>query len=748
MKKIFILLMAGMIACCHVSAQKIYFGRSEKEMHLAMQALAKEVMILYKEADRSRYFTNLMRMQIIAGEYSNAVISIDSARMIAQKENMPFNSLLYLQFELFAKSKMKQAETNSSFDNAFGTVFRNAFRRLDDKSASHIQTAFITLSGVQELEGQWQRSWTSAKNKDSLDLTEAINLCRNFVVFELFRQVEPLAKVLLSEDDNRRYIIDDSVLIKTKDGATISAIVTRKRSVTVAQPAVLVFTIYAEENNINKAKIAAAYGYAGIVAYTRGKYLSPDSIIPYIHDGKDANEVIDWISRQSWCDGKVGMYSGSYDGFTQWAATKYMHPALKTIVPYVAVIPGLGLPMENNVFLNANYGWLVYVSNNKYLDNKAYYNPPRWNGMMEKWYNSGVAYRKIDSVDGAVNTWLQRSLQHPSFDKFWQDMVPYKQDFAKINIPILSITGYYDDAQISAIQYFKDHYKYNKNADHYFLIGPWDHFNAQRGGDAILRDYKVDPIALVNTREITFQWFDYVLKGGKKPELIKDKINYEVMGANQWRHAPSLERMSNDPLTLYLTNSKEGNHYKLGASKPGSKSSLDMEVNLAERTSGFNYYPFPIIRDSLDLANTLSFISEPFKEPISVSGTFSGMLKASINKKDMDIIVTLFEVTPEGRYFQLSYFLGRASYAKDMSKRNLLVPGKTESIPFERTRMTSRQLSKGSRLLVVLNINKDSFHQVNYGTGKDVSDETIMDAKEPLKIKWYNDSFIKIPASK
>jgi len=57
----------------------------------------------------------------------------------------------------------------------------------------------------------------------------------------------------------------------------------------------------------------------------------------------------------------------------------------------------------------------------------------------------------------------------------------------------------------------------------------------------------------------------------------------------------------------------------------------------------------------------------------------------------------------------------------------------------------SRQLSKGSRLLVTLNVNKSPFEQINYGTGKDVSDEDISDAKIPLKIKWMNDSYVKIP---
>jgi hypothetical protein len=75
----------------------------------------------------------------------------------------------------------------------------------------------------------------------------------------------------------------------------------------------------------------------------------------------------------------------------------------------------------------------------------------------------------------------------------------------------------------------------------------------------------------------------------------------------------------------------------------------------------------------------------------------------------------------------------------------LLPSTKVESILFDKTRMASRRLSKGSRLLVTLNVNKNPYAQINYGTGKDVSDEDINDAKTPLQIKWQNDSFVKIP---
>lgn len=547
--------------------------------------------------------------------------------------------------------------------------------------------------------------------------------------------------------NREQYLINDSVLIKTTYGITLSAVVVRKKGIDFPMPAALMFFMYSNlKKSISEAVYAADHGYVGIVADVRGKRLSTDEIAPYEHEQEDVNAVIDWIVQQPWSNGKVGMYGGSYSGFAQWAAAKHLHPALKTIVPYVAAIPGLGLPMENNVFLNANYQWAFYVTNNKYTDDLVNSDNQRWRNLRGKWYQSGAAYHKIDSIDGTPNPWLQRWLKHPSYDQYWQAMVPYQEDFSRINIPVLSITGYYDDGQISAMHYLTEHYKYNPKANHYLIIGPYDHFGAQRGGTAILNGYKVDPGALINTKEITFQWLDYVMKGGKKPALLKDKINYELMGANSWKHAPSIEKMSNKSLKLYLTSKKDGAHYLLSEKEQKGGSAIHQEVDLADRNSVNNdYYPDPIIKKDLDRTNGLFFISKPFDHPVSVNGMFSGELKAVINKKDMDIGVVLYEVMPNGEYFELSYFLGRASYAKDMSTRQLLQPGMEATIPFNRTRLVSRQLSKGSRLLIVLNIDKNPFAQINYGTGKDVSEESIHDAGKPLSIQWGKGSFIRIP---
>jgi putative CocE/NonD family hydrolase len=730
-------------------SQRYFFPHSlkdENSISINMKMLAQQLVLQYREENQEKYLSSLFRFQMLSGDNAGAIQSIEKLRVLSSS-NDPNSEVAFIQYYLYAKTKEQETAGRQEFGQLFDRFFNEAIKKLDDKKELYVSTAFISPNGIAAMKQEWERNFEKSKNKDSLELDVAMTLCNDYLLYQVFREIEPISISLLKAEDNRRYIIEDSILISYGQ-AKIWAVSVRSKAIITPQPTALQFTIYAG-NDYYYAKFAAAHGYAGVIAFTRGKGLSPDSIEPYEHEVTDVNVVIEWITRQPWSNKEVGMYGGSYNGFTQWAATKHLHPALKTIVPYVAALPGLGLPMENNVFLNANYGWAFYVTNNKYLDNQIYYGSTRWSEMQQRWYESGVAYKRIDSIDGTPNKWFQRWIGHPDFDQYWQRMIPYRLDYARINIPVLTITGYYDDGQISALHYLSEHYKYNKNANHYLIIGPYDHFGAQRGGTPYLRGYAVDSVALINTQEITFAWFDFIFKGGKKPDLLQDKINFEVMTANRWMHAPSLEKMGNSVINFYLSDAGSADHRSLVEKKPSAIVAMSQLVDLKDRTTINNdYYPNPIIRNNYGLSGGLSFISAPLTQSVIVAGQFSGILKVRINKKDMDVGMTLYEVLPDGRYFSLAYFLGRASYAADMSKRKLLTPGKIETIPVQRSRLVCKRIEKGSRLLLVLNVNKNSFAEINYGTGKNVSDETISDAEESLKIEWFNDSYIRIPVWK
>ena len=534
-----------------------------------------------------------------------------------------------------------------------------------------------------------------------------------------------------SKQNDSIYSVQDSVLIPTRSGIDISAIIVHKKGNTNPLPAILFYTTYHQgTGDAILGKRSADKDYVGIVAYARGIRTDLNNYAPYENEVTDIYDIIDWISKQTWCNGKVGMLGGSYTGSSQWATAKNIHPALKTIVPQVAVMPGFDVPMENNVQSNISLSW-PYQS--------IYKSEPIRRSLPFEWYEEGMSYRSLDSLVGIPNPIFQKWLQHPNYDTYWKSLVPTPQEYAKIDIPVLSTTGYYDGAQISSLQYFKLHNRYNKNANHYFVIGPYDHWGGQRTASPNLMGYEIDSVANISMGDLAYEWLDWILKDGKKPELLKDKVNYQVMGTNKWKHAPSLQKINNDTLIFYL------NQNTLSDQKPKTKGFEMQTIDFKDREGQNNYYTPEIIFDTLDTSNGLTFKTLPFEKDFSMNGSFTGNLFATINKKDMDVSMALYELMPDGKYFFLTRYVGRASYAKDNTKRQLLDPNKKESIPIDNTRFISKKINKGSRLIILLNINKHPFEIINYGSGKQVSDETIKDAGEPLVIKWHNESFIKIP---
>jgi putative CocE/NonD family hydrolase len=547
-----------------------------------------------------------------------------------------------------------------------------------------------------------------------------------------------------------KYITTDSILIRTRDGATISAVIVRKKDLVIPSPVVFIFNIYADPfNDRAEAWTAASKNYVGIVADTRGKKLSPQEIQPFEHDANDAYDIIDWISKQPWCNGKIGMYGGSYLGFTQWAALKKIHPALKTIVPQAATAPGIDWGMWNGVFMSEMLRWIHIVTSNKFTDYTDYNNVHHWDSVFTKWYSSGQSFKSLDSVEGNPSKIFQRWLQHPAYDSYWQKMIPYKEEFSKINIPILSITGYFDRQEMGALYYVKQHYQYNKNANHYLVIGPYDHEGVDHFPKTNLLNYTIDSVARINFDDLVFGWLDYILKDSSKPALLREKINYEVMGANQWKHSSSFRKMNNDTLVFYLNNIKEGDHYTLLHQKPARENAISQSISYKNISAVHSDYDKTIVDSFLKKNGRLVFVSKPFEKKITINGAFTANIISSINKKDIDLDIGLYEQTPYGNYFNLGYFyVLRASHAKDRSKRQLLHPGKKEIIPVTNTFFTCKQLHKGSRLIVLLGMNKNPDWEINYGTGKNVSDETIKDGAIPLQVKWYNSSYIKIPVLK
>lgn len=766
----------GLLAASAAFAQPFDFpaAAGDAELAAAMTGLARQVIPAYRpidreidrDIDRDKSLDDRFRLQLVAGQPEEAGRTLAALRELRRAASSPPSPASTIQYEIYARAKALQAAESLPFDEAFKRSFREIVEGLDDATAAY-ELPWVLGTPLSYLEGTLREALEQRQGKTTLALPGAVDLIRKYFAAEAYRSFQPLVAALQEEDDRRRYIIDKNLRIRTPDGATVCALVVRPRALSKRSgrlPALLNFTIYSDpDRTMDEARLTAAHGYAGVEGFTRGKGCSPDQPVPIEHDGADAAALIDWISRQPWSDGRVGTFGGSYDGFTQWAAAKHRPKALKAMMPSVTFAPGIDFPMDGNVFMSYAYPWPFYTTNEKTLDDATYNDTARWERLHHDWYVSGKAYRSLDTIDGTPNPFFDRWLEHPSYDAYWQSAIPYRVEFARIDIPVLTTTGYYDSGQRGALYYFTQHYQYDPAADHYLVVGPYDHVRAQRGTISptgnpmrVLRGYELDPVAQIEILKLRYQWFDYVFKGGPKPALLQDKVNYEVMGANLWRHAPSLAAMAGRRLRFHLSAERAGNAYWLRKEKPADAGVVPLTVDLADRSDVDRLTsPGGPIDQALDdwaivekaprIGHSLEFIGDPLTEPTEISGLFSGHLDFITNKRDFDFSVTLFERTAEGEYFQLSYHWARASYAEDRSRRRLLAPGRREHLDFQSGRLTSRQLRPGSRLVIVLGILKQPGEQINYGTGKDVSDETLADAGEPLRIEWSTGSFIDVP---
>jgi putative CocE/NonD family hydrolase len=712
----------------------------DPETTMIMRDLAARLVPVYEEPDADRYLANLSVLQMAALDYTAA----DGSRLSLRERRRSTETGLPvgrgIVYDMYARARAMEAENRSLFADNFAASFREMVSRLDDQDAYTVIRWLETP--LPELRNALQASLEGLRNKDRIDQAQAVELIRSYVSFEAYRTFNPLIAGLSAEDDNRRYEVQNEN-IKGAGGAGISAMVIRPKGRTAVLPALLEFTLAGSRHY---AKECAAHGYVGVVAYARWNRGSPEGLSPFEHDGDDARAVITWIARQPWSDGRVGMYGDGYSAFSPWTAAKRPPPALKAIATSASLAPGISFPMEGGIFRNSAYRWSLHdpaAAPDRSSDDD---NAP-WSALDQTWYRSGRRYRDLGRVFGKPNPIFIRWLNHPSYDRYWQKLVPYREQFAKLNIPVLTTTGYYAGSQSGDLYFFSQHLRYNPHADHTLIIGPYDDSLMEQGPSATLQDYQVDSAARTDLRELRYQWFDHVLKGAAAPSLLKDRFNYEVMGANEWRHAASLEPPAGQSLRLYLeANASEETHL-LTQHRSAKSAFVQQAVSLGDRMDGGRVPPTELVSKTLETPNAAVFVSEPLSDQTEFTGLFSGRLDFKVNKMDMDLWVTLYEQRADGEYLRLfdPTYEFRASYARDRARRHLLKAGERQELTFKSERLTSRLLQKGSRLVFVIGINKRPDREINYGSGNDVSEESIADGRTPLKIRWYNGSYIEIP---
>lgn len=91
--------------------------KDESALAQSMPGLAKQAKAIYQEADRGRYLNTLFRLQVVAGQYNEAVATLRSL-VEMRKATDPASALVILPFEILTKARAKRATAGLALDEA------------------------------------------------------------------------------------------------------------------------------------------------------------------------------------------------------------------------------------------------------------------------------------------------------------------------------------------------------------------------------------------------------------------------------------------------------------------------------------------------------------------------------------------------------------------------------------------------------------------------------------------------------
>jgi uncharacterized protein len=752
-----------------------------------MRDLASRIIPGYRNDSQQQYLANMSALQLVAGSFDEAY----SARLDLQQlrggtpRHPPADPAMV--YDLYAHAKSLQAQYRLAFAQAFDLAFWETIPVFDNLDGYRVESWLEVPPAVYA--DALQASFDRLRGHERISEREALALIWQYVAFDAYRSFGPIAPGLISLDDDRRYNIQDDVAIDVPGHGTVLALLIRPRSATGLLTTLLQYRI--APGGYADAIEAAAYGFASMVAFTPAVRAGRHSwqVIPFEGEGDRARAVIGWIAKQPWGDAQVGMYGDGYSGFVAWSVAKHLPPQLKGIATSDAMAPGVNFPMDGGIGLNGAYCWLQRVETEREESASAPDAGPAsipqtapdatpatptgganptgaagqpapaaapmpavgsqdWcNALDAKWYASGKPFRDLPRLAGRPSPIFQTWLAHPAYDAYWRRLVPSPQEFAHVDIPILSLTGYYSGGEAGTLFYFLQHYAHDSQAAQILLAGPYDR-TEMRGGraQAIVRDYRTDPAAIIDLRAIELQWFAYLLLNQPKPTLLSDRVNFEVMGANAWEHTGTLDALAKVPVRLYFAGDPHAGSGNLTPREPTSRAAVNVTANLARRKDGGEPPSPSLLTGSVPVENGFAFVSGPLPGGLDIAGQFSGRLLVRANKRDLDLTVSLYELLPDGNYFHLfapaEEF--RASYLHDPGRRRLLTPGAAQWLAFTGRRVTAVRVESGARLVLVLRVSKRPDHEINYGSGRPVSADSSAAGRVPVKLSLLRGSYLDL----
>ena len=439
-------------------------------------------------------------------------------------------------------------------------------------------------------------------------------------------------------------------------------------------------------------------GYAVVIQDCRGRYDSDGTWEVYVQD-EDGHDTVEWLIRQPWCDGKVGMFGISYVGFTQMHPAPLASKGLKAILPIAATPDGFDLFWQQGAFLLQQASHFLQIGRRTSHaqgmamlaglpagtmgvgGGKAGSSP----GDLSYLYERMPLYSAFDEFDD-VKIWKEL-LDHNTRDAYWRKRI-VNDRYGTIEAPAYFLTGWWDCTvhhMFDAFVNWTERARPEARARTKLMCGPWTHTrigvadwgqDVQFGSEATL-----DIIALHR------HWYDQRLKG--IPTGVDDEAPLQlfVCGDNVWRGEYEWPLARTDYRALYLRGDGSANT-RHGDGRLGWAPSTVQDM-----PDTFVYDPAdpvptmggqvaymdrsgPRDRSAIeDRSDILVYTGDRLTADLECTGPVSAVLFAASSAPDTDFTATLVDVLPDGRAVNVTEGIIRARCREGRQSPSLIEPG-------------------------------------------------------------------------
>ncbi|MFF4256594.1 CocE/NonD family hydrolase [Streptomyces sp. NPDC001663] len=411
-------------------------------------------------------------------------------------------------------------------------------------------------------------------------------------------------------------------------------------------PAALVRLPYDKDSRYVFMDRIAAYltarGYAVLVQDVRGKFRSEGETMPFVHEADDGYDTIDWIVRQEWSDGRVGMFGDSYYGATQWAAASAGHPALKAIAPRVTGADGIRPDYWEQDGVTQLFGALYYAA----------YWTDRWVYEFEPDLTRRPLIEAMEEIAEGIgarpamwDAFVPEVKQVPAF--------PHGHPFDGSPLPVLHQAGWFDNclqpsindwAELAArpawaeLQYLHvdsiDHEGYH--LDDVPVPPELDHWTVDTAVDRLLPRH-LDPLV---------EFFDVFVKGeGSARRLPRVRWHHGHVGD---RTAPTWPPPGARTQRLYLDSGG------LRPDTPAVEQAVSWVHDPSDLVPSLLEDSFSALRYHLDESplhrrtDVVVFTTDPATEPLDLAGPVRAALTVGTDGPSAHVYLKLLDVSPDG----------------------------------------------------------------------------------------------------